>query len=105
MAKTLFEIRMDYLKALREAAVLEKIAENVINCTKQIAEQKLYLSNAWEGENSRAFNLKVDSQAQAIKKNAERVYKIAETVRRIAKRTYETEKKAIEISRKRTYNG
>ena len=104
MAKSAFEIRMDYDRAVRQANSLDEIARDL----KKTAERELQdcmsqISCNWTGTNSTAYIRKCDMLKSNIVRTAGNLSRTADTIRRIAKNTYDAEMRALEIARLRKY--
>ena len=96
MAKSSFEIRMEYNRAVTQANSLEQMrnsAENDLrDCMSEIA-------GNWTGENARAYLQKVEKLSDSVRKTAERLKDTAEAIRKIARNTYNAEMQALELAR------
>ena len=104
MAKSGFEIRMDYKNAIRQADSLTEVAREL----RRTADNDLQycvaeISNNWTGDNSTAYVNKCNMLKSNILKTADRLEKTAVTIRKIAKNTYDAEMKALQLATVRKY--
>jgi uncharacterized protein YukE len=104
MAKSAFEIQMNYNNAIRQAASLEQIAKQLKNlANKDMQDCVSEISHNWTGSNSNAYARKCNLLKEKIIKTAEKLEKTAETIRRIAKNTYDAEMRALRLALIRKY--
>lgn len=103
MAKNRFSIILDYRNAMKQAGILDEIAEELKNCSKQLERCGNKGKGSWTGENANKYinsTYVVSENIGEIRKN---LINISETIKIIAERTFDTEMAALEISGKRTY--
>lgn len=104
MAKNAFEIHMDYDRAIRQANLLERTANEM----RQSAENELQdcmseVSYNWTGENADAYLAKCNQLKTSIVNTAHKLDNTADTIRKIARNTYNAEMRALELARTRKY--
>ena len=100
MAKSSFEIRMDYNRAVAQANSLEQIAEEMRNSAENdLRDCMLEIAGNWTGENARAYLQKVEKLSDSVRKTSERLKDTAEAIRKIARNTYNAEMRALELAR------
>lgn len=105
MAKSLYEIEMDFANAKKQADELDGVAKNIEKMISNEYEPCMSsISANWKGDNAEAYVLKGNKLKEKIAKTATNLRKVAETIRTIAKNTYEAEKVAYEIAQARLYN-
>lgn len=104
MAKSSYEIRMNYKRAVAQANSLEQIAADMRNSAdKDLQECISEISCNWAGNNANAYMAKCQRLSESVKRTAENLKKTADTIRRIAKNTYTAEMRALELARTRKY--
>lgn len=104
MAKTSFEIQMDYNRAIAQANSLEQVAEQLKNSAEQDFQDCITeISYNWTGENARAYIEKCNTLKQSIETTARSLKKTAATIQKIAKNTYSAEMKALRLAQERKY--
>ncbi len=99
MAKTLYEIRMNFRAATRIADRLQVLA----NKLRTVSEEKYggtlrTIGNNWRGENAEAYLNKGNILKGKMTNTAGDLMKAAETIRTIARNTYEAEMRAYRIA-------
>ena len=105
MAKTEYQIKMDYNHAIKEADKLERIAKKMDqlmqkdfkNCMTRIATD-------WKGETSTKYRNKSNKVVRNVEALSKDLKITAQTVRKIARNTYQAEKHALELAKERTYH-
>lgn len=105
MAKSMYEINMDFERAKQQADNLDDVAKNIqkmlnndfVPCMQGI-------SRNWKGENAGKYIKKGEKLQENMKKSVDKLKKTAETIRTIAENTYKAEKAAYEAAMARTYN-
>ena len=104
MAKSAFEIRMDYDRAVRQANSLEEIARDLRNtANRDLQDCVSQISYNWTGTNSSAYVRKCGILKSNILKTSENLDKTADTIRKIAKNTYNAEMNALRLAKLRKY--
>ena len=104
MAKSAFEIRMDYENAIRQANSLDQIARDLKNtANKDLQDCVSEISRNWTGSNSNAYIRKCDILKSNIVRTAENLSKTADIIRKIAKNTYDAEMNALRLAELRRY--
>lgn len=104
MAKSSFEIRMDYNRAIAQAKSLEQIAEEMRSSADNDMQDCIsQISYNWTGNNAKAYIEKCEKLKESVKKTAAKLEKTANTIRRIAKNTYDAEMRALELAKIRKY--
>lgn len=105
MAKSIYEIEMNFAKAKRQADDLDNVARKIENMLNNEYEPCMNgISANWKGENANAYIKKGNALKTKIEKSASNLKKVANTIRVIAKNTYDAEKAAYELALARTYN-
>ncbi len=104
MARSAFEIQMDYRNAIRQADSLSEIARDLkTTANSGLQDCMAQISTNWTGDNSRAYTQKCTTLKTNIVRSADKLQKTAEAIRRIAKNTYDTEMNALSIMQRREY--
>nr|WP_295283093.1 hypothetical protein [uncultured Blautia sp.] len=104
MAKSAFEIQMDYRNAIRQVDSLSEIAREL----KTTADSGLQdcmseISGSWTGDNATGYVKKCSLLKDKIIRSSEKLQKTADAIRKIAKNTYDMEMRALEIMQRREY--
>ncbi|MCR4891179.1 MAG: hypothetical protein K5989_03205 [Lachnospiraceae bacterium] len=99
MAKSLYEIRMNFRAAKRIADNLQALG----NKLRTVSEERYggtlrNISNNWKGENATAYLNKGNVLKGKMTNTAGDLIKAAETIRTIARNTYEAEMNAYRIA-------
>lgn len=102
MAKTLYEIKMNFRVANEMADRLQSLASRLAH----LADDQFYgtlrgISNNWKGENAEAYIRKGERLKGKMSNTANDLYKAASTVRTIARNTYNAEMRAWRIAQTR----
>lgn len=104
MAKSAFEIRMDYHNAIRQADLLEQVANELENtANKDLQDCVSEISYNWTGSNADAYIGKCNSLRENILKTSETLEKTSETIRKISRNTYDAEMRALDLAQVRKY--
>lgn len=104
MAKSAFEIQMDYNNAIRQADSLNEIAKELDNTADRDFQDCISeISRSWTGENSEAYQRKCGQLQEKIGKSADQLRKTAETIKKIAQNTYNAEMTALKLAQVRKY--
>lgn len=104
MAKSSFEIRMDYNRAIAQANSLEQIAEEMRSSAEnEMQDCMSQIAYNWTGNNAEAYLAKCEKLKQSIRKTAAKLERTADTIRRIAKNTYNAEMRALALAKTRKY--
>lgn len=104
MAKSSFEIKMDYNRAVAQASSLEQIADEMRSSANRDMQDCISeISYNWTGSNAKAYVAKCEKLKESILKTAEKLEKTAYTIRKIAKNTYDAEMRALELAKIRKY--
>ena len=102
--KSMYEIDMDYRRAMDQAAELEQLARQLDTQADEkfpgIIEQ---VKGAWQGDNANKYVGKANNLPGKMKGAADDLRSIASTIRTIAQNTYNAEKTAYDLAQKRTY--
>ena len=104
MAKSLYQIQMDYKNVVRQADSLMEIANEL----KRTANSGLQdcisqISGNWTGANATAYIGKCNSLQKKILQSAAKLQRTAEVIKKVAKNTYDAEMRARDIMTVRTY--
>ena len=104
MAKSMYDINMDFSKANTQAAQLEAIAKDLTTLANSSLEECMTgVKTNWTGSNAGSYVKKGEKLQENIKQSAKNLNTIAGTIRQIAKKTYEAEKAAYELAQQRMY--
>lgn len=103
MAKNRFSIILDYRNAMKQAGILDEIAEELKNCSEQLERCGNKGKGSWTGENANKYINSTYVASENIGEIRKNLINISETIKIIAERTFDTEMAALEISGKRTY--
>lgn len=104
MAKNAFEIHMDYNRAIRQADLLERTANEMRNSAEdELQDCMSEISYNWAGENADAYLAKCSQLRASIVNTAHKLETTAETIRKIARNTYNAEMRALELAKTRKY--
>ena len=104
MAKTAFEIRMDYEKTIQEAARLDEIADELASAVSGALSDSISgIQTAWKGDNANAYIKKCELLKTNIDKTVKKLRETANVIRKIAKTTYDAEMRVLEMARIRVY--
>lgn len=99
MAKSAFEIKMDYNRAIRQANELDSIARELRNtANNELQDCVADISHNWTGENSNAYVQKCNVLKSNIVSTAKKIEKTADTIRLIAKKIYDAEMFALRLA-------
>jgi len=86
--KSLFEINLDYAKAIRQAEQLEAVASELTSLAGNDFQGCLNnIANNWKGENSQAYIRKGTKLKGDMENSAKQLRMVARTIRNIAERT------------------
>ena len=100
MAKSSYEIRMNYKRAVEQANTLEQIAADMRNSVENDLQECINeISCNWVGNNANAYMAKCQRLGESVRGTAENLKKTADTIRKIAKNTYTAEMRALELAR------
>ncbi len=103
---TRYQIQLHYQNALRQAARLETLADNLNTAARDgIGSAMDEIRAAWTGENADAYLKKGEQLEEKTKKTAKALKSAASAIRTIAVNTYKAEMNALEIANKRSYGG
>lgn len=104
MAKSMYDINMDFSKANTQASQLETIAKDLETLAKSSLEDCMTaVKTNWTGSSSASYVQKGEKLQESIKQSAKNLRTIAGTIRQIASKTYAAEKAAYELAQKRSY--
>ncbi len=100
------EILFNYRQAIRQAEKLENLSSRL----KKLARDKLSdtmgkLQNCWQSDHSNEYLRKVDLVRAELNETAARMESVAHAIRETAEAVKNAELRALEIARKRTYEG
>lgn len=104
MAKNALEIHMNYSRAIQQANLLERTA-NEMRCSaeEQLQDCMSEISYNWTGENADAYLAKCNQLKESILNTSHKLETTAETIRKIARNTYSAEMRALELAKTRKY--
>lgn len=106
MAKTTWQIELDYRSAIGKAKELDNIANdlqrNAYNKYQEVIED---LNVAWDGDNRIGYVNKLEEMKREVRKSIDNLRKIANSIRNIAEITRRAELDAARIARERSYGG
>ena len=104
MARSAFEIQMDYQNAIKQANSLSEIARELkTTADSSFQECMSEISSSWTGENADSYVKKCGLLKEKISKSSDKLQKTADAIRKIARNTYQMEMSALEIMRRREY--
>ena len=104
MAKSLYQIQMDYNNAVRQANSLIEIANDLRRTANSgLQDCVSQISGSWTGTNAKAYVGKCDALKEKILQSASKLQRTAEVIKQIAKSTYDAEMRAREIMLRREY--
>ena len=104
MAKSSFQIRMNYHRAIQQAdSLLEVASELQRNADSDFQDCISQISGSWTGDSAAAYLRKCDLLRERILLSAKQLRKTAEAIKQIAKRTYDAEMRALRIMQQREY--
>ena len=103
---TEYSIKMDFEKAKASAAKLDDVADS-INQKMENDYQELMgdVRYNWKGDNADRFLVKSEVIVEKLNTVEKNLHETADTIRRIAKNIYDAEMRALEIARKREFEG
>jgi WXG100 family type VII secretion target len=102
MAKTKWNIDIDFAAAKKQADELDKIASELENAANKDLQDDLdNIKNNWKGTNANAYIEKGKTVKENIKGVAKSLRTAAKTIRKIAKQTRDAELAALELAKKR----
>ncbi len=103
---SIYTIRMNYQRSLRQAEKLDQLAEQIRRVgSSKIRQAKEDEAAGWKGDNERLMRKKHEMLQEKVNTTANSLCNVAGTIRTIAKNTYDAEMRAYEIAHRRTYNG
>lgn len=103
MAKTKYEIEMDYRKACAAADDLEQVAKEIRRiAVDQLDQLLLSVADAWQGDNASLFIKKGNKIQIQIEDRARTISQIADTLRQMATAMHDAEVTNIEIATQET---
>lgn len=104
MAKTSFQIWMDYKNATNSANRLDEIANKIENASQRDLMGNLnQLASNWKSDSSNQYRKKGQNISNNLTSIAKNIRKTASTIRTMAKNTYDAEMQALQIARARSY--
>ena len=99
MAKSLYQINLDYNKALQQAAELEAIARELKNLADSEFHTCLeHVAANWKGDNAQEYIKKGQRLKSQMLTSATELNSVAKTIRSIAKRTRQADRNAYFIA-------
>lgn len=104
MAKTAFQIQMEYNNAKKQAKRLREIANNINkSATDDLMSNMDQLGSAWKSDTSNQFRQKGQKVSNNLVNVARNFRQAADTIERIAINTYNAEMRALEVAKTRKY--
>lgn len=104
MAKTAYQIQMDFTNAIRQADSLAQTANELRNTASRDFQDCISeISHNWTGSNSTAYISKCRSLQEKISKTADKLDRTADTIKKIARNIYDAEMNALRIAQTRKY--
>ena len=104
MAKTSYQIWMDYQNATNQANRLDEIANKIENTSqKDLMGNLNQLAANWKSDSSNQYRRKGQNISNNLTSIAKNVRTTANTIRTMAKNTYDAEMQALSIANTRTY--
>ena len=105
MAKSSFQINMDFQKSKNQASRLEDAARTLRKESNRFSSCSSDVASAWTGDNASKFTNKMGMVAEDLEKMASNLEKTAAAIRKNAKTIYDAEMEAKRIADMRTYSG
>lgn len=105
MAKSSFQINMDFQKSRNQASKLEDAARSIRRESNRFTNCRHDVASAWTGDNASKFTNKMGMVAEDLEKIASNLEKTAAVIRKNAKTIYDAEMEAKRIADQRSYNG
>ena len=105
MAKSSFQINMDFQKSKIQAAKLEDAASSIRRESGRFTNCRNDVAAAWTGDNASRFTNKMGMVSEDLEAIARNLEKTAAAIRKNAKTIYDAEMEAKRIAAQRTYNG
>lgn len=104
MALTRAVIKINFQRAMQQAAELDDIADDLSRMSKSDFENTMQnVSANWKGENARKYLAKGDRLQGNMNSTVNSLHNIASEIRRVAKRIHDAEMSALEIAQRRDY--
>ena len=104
MAKSTFQIAMDFQKAKNQAGKLEDAARTIRRESNRFTSCRNDVAAAWTGDNASRFTNKMGMVSEDLEKIAKNLEKTADAIRKNAKTIYDAEMEAKRIADIRTFN-
>ena len=104
MAKSSFQINMDFQKSKNQASKLEEAANSIRRESRRFTSCRNDVATAWTGDNASKFTNKMGMVAEDLEKMAKNLEKTADAIRKNAKTIYDAEMEAKRIADMRTYS-
>lgn len=99
-------IYMNYRQAVTQADRLQVQAEQLSRtANSRMADTITRLNGNWKGENANAYLAKCAALQDKMLRTAKGLSAAAATIRTAAQRTYQAEMRALELARRRSYEG
>ncbi len=105
MAKSTFQISMDFQKAKNQANRLDDAARSIRRESNRFTNCRNDVASAWTGDNASKFTNKMGMVSEDLNKIASNLEKTADVIRKNAKTIYDAEMEAKRIADQRTYGG
>lgn len=104
MAKSAYQIRMDYNNAVKLADSLMELASELRkNANSDLQDCISQISGNWTGTSATAYIGKCNTLKDKVLQSADKLQRTAEVIKKIAKNTYDTEMRALTIMQLREY--
>lgn len=100
------KIYMNYRQAIQQADRLQDQAEQLRRiATDRMSDMMQRVNANWRGESADAYMAKCIAMQEKVNRTAQNLTGTANALRTAAQRTYNAEMRALEIARRRTYEG
>lgn len=104
MAKSRYQIHLDYQKAKSQAGKLEEAAKMIRQESNRMESCRADVRHAWEGDNATRFTGKLGIVSGDLGKIAAQLEKTAMVIRKNAKRIYDAEMEAKRLAEIRNHS-
>lgn len=100
------KIYLNYHRAIQQADNLQEQAEQLRRIADNRMSDMMQRMNVnWRGESADAYMAKCIAMQEKVNRTARSLMNTASSLRRAAQRTYNAEMRALEIARRRSYEG
>jgi WXG100 family type VII secretion target len=96
--KTAYQVKVAFKGAASQADNIDNIAKTIEKKRANLAEARMHLSGNWTGDNSQAYQTKMQEREQELLRIVNDLKNIAATIRKVAKNSYDADMKSIKIA-------